>query len=316
MKTHVFWIIIAVLACSIPAVSAATDQTVGGDQGWYTIHCNVYGSDVYMDDKYVGTIQQGTLTIPALTTATPYQQFTVKKYGYSTFIGTVPGSPGKGQTLDLYATLNAIPTGTQTGVGGDMGWYIVHCNVDGALVYFDGVDKGTITQGILYVPIYTTGTPYHAFTVKKDGYTQFDGTISIVPAKGESVDLYATLNPTGAIPTIGGDIGWYVVHGNVDGAAVYFDNVSEGKIYQGLLRVQVYVTGTPFTNYTVSKNGYFPYTGNITKYPGKGEIVDLNSTLTAIPQTTATKSPVPVEITGIALVLAGIGAVLYGKIRK
>jgi len=310
-----FWVIILVLAACIPAASAATDQTVGGDQGWYTIHCNVYNSDVYFDDHPVGTILQGTLTIPASTSGTPYKQYTVKKYGYTTFTGTIPGSPGQGQTIDLYATLNQISTETQS-IGGDMGWYIVHSNIDGATVYFDGVDKGTITQGVVYVPVYTTGTPYQTYSVKKTGYTQFDGTITQVPGKGESIDLYATLNPSGSAAVVGGDIGWYVVHSNVDGAIVMFDNVSEGKIYQGLLRVQVYVTGTPFTTYTVSKDGYVTYTGKITDYPGKGEIVDLNSTLTTIPTPTATKSPVPLEITGIALVLAGIAAVMYGRVRK
>ena len=96
MKSLSCLIIIALFAACVPAVSAATD-TVGGDQGWYVIHCNVYNSDAYLDDKFVGTILQGTLTVPALTTGTPYKQFTVKKYGYSTFIGTIPGSPGQGQ---------------------------------------------------------------------------------------------------------------------------------------------------------------------------------------------------------------------------
>jgi hypothetical protein len=42
-----------------------------------------------------------------------------------------------------------------------------------------------------------------------------------------------------------GDIGWYSVHANVDGAAVMFDNDAKGKIAKGILSVLVFVTGTP-----------------------------------------------------------------------
>ena len=126
-------------------------------------------------------------------------------------------------------------------------------------VSFDGVDEGTISHGVLYVPVYTTGTPFQGYIVTKDGYTTFAGTIRSYPGKGEAVDLYATLNPsagqTATAGSIGGDIGWFVVHSNIDGANVPFDNDYKGTISQGILRVQVYVTGTPYRTYTVSKPG-------------------------------------------------------------
>jgi hypothetical protein len=245
----------------------------------------------------------------------------VKKHEYAPYRDSLTQVPGKGETVDLYATLNPLPpTGTPV-IGEDKGWYIVQCNIDGAIVKFDGVQKGTIEQGILYVVAVTSGIPCKTFTVEKEGYTTYSGTISRIPQKGEIVDLYATINPMPAATTatqvvIGGDIGWYIVHCNVDGATVSFDNDQKGQIIQGKLSIEVFITSTPYKSYTVFKTGYIPYTGTISRYPAKGETVDLYATL--IPQpaeiTPAKKSPLPVEIICWALIIGGAAALL--KVRK
>ncbi|MBP7119958.1 MAG: hypothetical protein KBA49_01830, partial [Methanolinea sp.] len=80
--------------------------------------------------------------------------------------------------------IGIIPAGAQPVIGGDRAWYAVHCNVDGATVYFDGQPKGEIQGGVLYVEAYTTGTPYKSYTVTKDGYTTFSDSIDGVPGKG------------------------------------------------------------------------------------------------------------------------------------
>ena len=67
----------------------------------------------------------------------------------------------------------------------------MNCNVNGADVYFDNEYKGTIEAGVLYVPVYTTGTPYQTFRMEKDGYTTYNGEVTSVPGKGEVFDLYA-----------------------------------------------------------------------------------------------------------------------------
>jgi hypothetical protein len=160
--------------------------------------------------------------------------------------------------------------------------------------------------------------------VKKDGYTTFSATIANVPAKGETIDLYATLNPMATSTTtpamIGGDIGWYAVHCNIDGAMVTFDNDAKGQIAQGNLTVQVYVTGTPYKTFTVYKTGYAPYTGTIDQYPAKGETIDLYATLnpevttTTLPAATQTqKSPVAAGVCGLALVIAGAAASIASR---
>jgi hypothetical protein len=308
------------LVVVIPA--GAADETIGGDQGWYVIHCNVYGAKIYLDDKYVGTSEMGTLTVPALTTGTPYKVIRVQKYGYSTFTDAITQVPGKGMMVDLYATLNPLPSTTETRVGGDQGWYVVHCNIDGASVLFDSTNRGVISQGALYVPVYSTGTPYRTLTVQMEGYTPYTATIGQVPGKGETIDFYATLNP---VPTtlsttpglVGGDIGWYKVYCNVDGATVSFNNEVKGQITNGSLNVQVYVTGTPYRTFTVYKTGYVPFTGSIDQYPKKGETVDLSATLNVQPGTPATpvptKSSLPPGLTGVALVLGGIGVLAFTR---
>lgn len=309
------------MACMIPV--AADNSTETGDQGWYVIYCNVYGAKVYLDDKYVGTTQQGSLMVSVLTSTT-YKTIRVQKNGYSTFVDSISKAPEKGGSVAIYTTLNEIPVTSPTVIGGDIGWYVVHCNIDGATVFFDESNRGEIAQGMVYVPVYSTGTPYKEYTVRKDGYTTYTATIPDVPGKGETIDLYATLNPKAATTTvaqIGGDVGWYIVHCNVEGATVSFDNEVKGLVAKGNLSVSVYTTGTPYKTYTVYKAGYVPYTGALTQVPTKGESIDLYATLNA--QTGSTTSPTPTQtpkspqslwICGISFIIAGI--IMKGMRKK
>ncbi len=309
--------LIFILAC-VPLTAA--DESTAGNQGWYVIHCNVYGADIYFDDKYVGTFWEGTLTVPALTTGIPYKTIRIQKYGYTNYTSSLTLVPGSGQTVDLYATLAPITislTPTQTTVGSDTGWYVVHSNIEGATVLFDGVNMGIISGGNLTVPVYSTGTIYQSYTVQKDGYTTYSGKIGSVPRKGETIDLSSSLNPVGAVPTTpagaGGAVGWYVVHSDIDGASVSLDNDPKGVITNGNLLIQVSVTGTPYKTFTVYKSGYIPFTGTLDTYPAQGRTVDLYATLN--PQTATTpKSPFPPVIPLLALITGGIAAAI--RLRK
>jgi len=174
-------------------VSAA--EPIGGNQGWIAVHCNVNGAQVYFDGTYEGVISSGVLTVPVYSTGTPIKSFTVSSPGYTTYTGPIPAMPGKGETFDVYATLNAAAPATQAVIGGGQGWYVVNCNVNGATVSFDNQVVGVITQGTLTVPVFTTGTPYQTYTVSMNGYLPYTAALTSVPAPGESVNLYATLNP-------------------------------------------------------------------------------------------------------------------------
>jgi hypothetical protein len=312
------------VACILP-VSADTD-TAGVEQGWFVIHCNVYGAKVYIDDKYVGTIQQGPLSIQVATNVS-YKTIRVQKIGYSTFTDAIASVPEKGESVDLYATLNAVAEANQTtsSTDKDVGWYVVHCNIDGATVLFDGTNRGEISQGLLYIPMYSAGEPYQKFTVKKDGYTTFTDDIADVPQKGETIDLYATLNPapsgataaTATTPATGGNIGWYRVHCNVNGSTVSFDNNPVGQIAEGTLSVRVNLSATPAKTFTVFKSGYLPYTGTIDQSPEKGGTIELYATLntdqagnSTVPVTR--KSPIPAG-TCITALVAVAGMVLASR---
>ena len=83
-------------------------------------------------------------------------------------------------------------------VGGDTGWFIVHCNVNGASVYFTDIGnhtsyKGEIENGTLPVLVVLTATPLSNYTVTKEGYTTYTADITTVPEKDGSVDLYAKI---------------------------------------------------------------------------------------------------------------------------
>jgi hypothetical protein len=307
--------IIFILAC-VPL--AAADESVPGNQGWYIIHCNVYGADIYFDDKYVGRFQAGTMTVPASTSGTPYKTIRVERYGYMTYTSSLTLVPGTDQTVDLNVTLDPISsiTPTQTLVGSDTGWYVVHSNVEGATVLFDGVNMGIISGGNLTVPVYSTGTLYQSYTVQKDGYTTYSGEIGSVPQKGETIDLYSSLNPVAAAPTTpagaGGAVGWFVVHSNIDGASVSLDNDPKGVIMNGNLLIPVSANGTPYKTFTVYKSGYIPFTSTIDTYPAQNRTVDLYATLN--PQTATTpKSTLPLGISILALLSGGIAAAVLSR---
>jgi len=162
-------------------------------------------------------------------------------------------------------------------VGGDQGWITVYSNVKDGSVYFDNDYKGMLSDGKLSVAVYTTATPYKTLRVESYGYTTYYGSISSYPTSGQNIYMYAYLKPTSA--PIGGSMGTYIVHCNEDGAIVQFDDDFKGIIYGGLLDVDVYTTGTPYSTYSVSKDGYNSFESQITQYPAAGERVDLYATL-------------------------------------
>jgi hypothetical protein len=88
-----------------------------------------------------------------------------------------------------------IPTVIPTELGGGKGWIDTYCNIDGATVYFDGAPQGNIAGGILSVAVTPTATPVRTISVSKSGYTSWSGPLSSMPASGEHVQVYATINP-------------------------------------------------------------------------------------------------------------------------
>lgn len=102
-------------------------------------------------------------------------------------------------------------------IGGDKGYFLVHCTVDGAAVFFDQTYKGMIQNGSLVVPVYITAAPYHTYMVDKEGYQPFSAEIPRYPPRDGTVDLWATLVPAnGTISgwvASGSDYGQFMVPG-------------------------------------------------------------------------------------------------------
>jgi hypothetical protein len=155
----------------------------------------------------------------------------------------------------LFSVAATAQTGT---IGGDMGIYRVHSNVNGAEVFFDGEYKGNITDNILDVPVYSTGTPYRSFTVEKEGYRPYTGVINSVPAKGQVFNLYATLS---ALPVV--EYGTLHLVINPTFANVSYDGQEVGVIpMTGILDIRNVVPGNHVVQ--VSKEGYITNTTEVT----------------------------------------------------
>ena len=207
--------------------------------------------------------------------------------------------------LGLGLLLAAAPAGAYE-IGGDQSLIIVHCNVEGASVYFDSDYKGAIQNGVLLGYVYTTGTPYRTISVQSNGYTPWSGNMPH-PGAGNYADVYANLEPVPTQAPIGGSTGNYIVYCNVDGAQVYFNEDYKGVISGGELTVPVYVTGTPYTTYIVKKDGYTTFTAQIVEHPKAGETVKLHATLTPVTPVTPASPLSAVSIfAGLILGILGI----------
>lgn len=80
-----------------------------------------------------------------------------------------------------------------------------------------------------------------------------------------------------------GDTGYFRINCNIDGAQVLFDDDLKGSTSSGTLLVPVNLTPPLYTNYTVTKDGYYPVTMNLPAYPVKDQTVDITVTLDQIP---------------------------------
>lgn len=299
-----------------------TPKPTGSGTGWFTVYCNIDGATVAFNGVTKGTIDGGSFTQEVATTGTPYTSYSVSKSGYVTHTGSITEMPGDGQTVSLYATLSPVPTPTPTLIGGDTGFYQVTCNVNGASVYFDSSYQGQISGNSLTVPVYLAGTPYKTYRVEKSGYVTASGSMPALPAKDRTTMFHVTLNPVTTqaptpVPTteapLGSEHGWIAVHTNVDGATVTLAGYDMGTTKNGVLKIRVSTTGTPYSTFTVSKPGYVTVTGTIPRNPSAGETVDVYATLSAEQPTPVPTTQSPVSLPLVAAGLVGALAVVAAR---
>ena len=158
-----------------------------------------------------------------------------------------------------------VPTTEPVHVGGGKGWVDVYANIDGAIVYFDGIPQGNTAGGILSVAVTPTATPVRTIRVSKSGYTAWSGQLSRMPASGEHVQVYATLNPiptqTTVPPVQNGAI---YAYSNPAGAAISMN----GNLY-GYSPVTLTDLAPGTYSMKASLNGYTPDTRLVNVYAGQ-----------------------------------------------
>lgn len=157
---------VLVLVLTSGIAGAQSEGPIGGDMGTYRIHCNVDGAQVFFNGDFKGEIDQGILDVPVYVTGTPYRTFTIEKEGYKTYTGTITSVPGKGQVIDIYARLSALPL---------IEYGTIHLLVTPTLstVFFDGSEIGLVPpNGVLIIRDVVPGN--HVIQVSKEGFTTQD----------------------------------------------------------------------------------------------------------------------------------------------
>ncbi|WFN33535.1 PEGA domain-containing protein [Methanogenium sp. S4BF] len=284
------------VATTVPTTVPATEKPVP-QVGWLTILSSPSGAEVTIDGKAAGVtpingreLGSGSHTI--VVTMTGYERYTTEKdlrAGEQAAIDatlklipvtpvptTVPTTPATAVPTPVPTTqATPVPT-THAPVGSEKGWLRVNCNVNGAAVIFDtSMPGGTIVQGFSDTGVVTTGTPYQTFTVRKSGYTTFTGPVTAWPANGQTVNLYATLNPTPS-PTYGS----ITVVSHPSGAIATID----GSTWQRTPATFTSVRAGTSHNVQITMNGYQSYMTSV--YVTAGQTVTVNAYLTPNPPQT------------------------------
>jgi hypothetical protein len=157
---------------------------------------------------------------------------------------------------------------------GELGYYRIHCNTDGAGVYFNEDYMGETSNGLLDVAAYPTGTPYTSFTLKKEGYDTYTGPILSVPGKDRIINIYVTMN---ARPVTGNS----EIHllASPPGSDVFFDGLLQGQVPDnGIFILHDVKPGSHLVQ--VSKTGHHTETKDL--LVGSNEIQRISITLSPL----------------------------------
>jgi len=285
-----------------PTMEPTTEKTAepteppGPQVGWLTILSTPSGAEVSIDGTPAGVtpvtgreLGAGAHSIRVTMAGfEPFQESKTIGAGEQAAIDAtlkeipVPPVPTTRETTHATVIPTSIATIHETGfpvttdgsgpcLGCDKGWIRVNCNVDGATVSFDDLSSGcTVTGGSCDTEVITTIMPFRKFTVQKPGYQIFTGSVSSWPAKGETVNLYATLNP---VPSNGN----IQVISHPSGAIVTLD----GGSWQYTPATFASVSAGVNHNIQITMSGYQPY--GTSTYVAAGQTATVNAYLVATP---------------------------------
>ncbi|UUX91513.1 PEGA domain-containing protein [Methanoplanus endosymbiosus] len=228
----------------------------GGDVGWYTIHCNVDGADVYFDGTYKGQINSGALSVGVYTTGTPYSTITVQKSGYYTAATSLPATPSAGETSDVYITLNPMASPTQS----EYGSLYISTNPTGARVHIND-----IYQGLSPLTVSSLRAGSCRVEAEYNGYQNAETDVYVTA--GTIQNVYLTLQSPGSISVTSSPTDAFV---SLNGAIVG--------------RTPYVITGlsTETVEISVTKNGYYNWKQSVNVYDG-GQ-VSVHASLESIEQ--------------------------------
>ena len=271
-RTLVVGITLLLLCIGISAVSAE----IGGDQGWYRIHCNVDGASVYFDGEYKGTISGGELYVAVYTTGTPYSTIRVERSDYRTYTASLPKAPIMGDTAEVYATLQPAET---------YGSIYVSSSPSGAAIYLNGNYRGVAP---LTIRDLTPGT----YNVEADlsGYQSDWSRVTVQSGKQSNVQF--TLTPIQQYGSVS-------ITSSPSGAYVYMDGVYKG-------RTPLTLNNVAAINHNVELDlaGYYDWKTTVSVASGVTRYVDAR--MVAIPSETTGRIDVASSPTGADVYLDGI----------
>ena len=247
----------------------------GPEVGWLSITSTPSAASVEIDGKLAGVTPVIGRELGAGTSHT----VRISMDGFEPYATSVTVSAGEEAAVD--GTLIQLPTPVPTTVptvvpthepiGGGKGWISVSANVDGAVVAFDNNAPGcTIAAGSCDTEVTVTGTPYRTFIVRRAGFSTYTGDVTGWPQQGETVHLYATLNPVQTTGSV-------VVSSYPSGAVAYLD----GQTWQYTPCTFSAVTAGSNHIVQISLAGYQPF--STTVYVPSGGSAPVSITLTEDP---------------------------------
>ncbi len=261
LKKFLLGIALLVLCAGISAVSAADPSTVvgtavGGDEGWYCVNCNVDGASVYFDGQYKGTTSGGVLYVPVYSTGTPYSSYRVERSGYQSYSGSLPTSPGAGETVDVYATLQPVD---------NYGSIRATSSPSGAAIYLNGNYQGT-------APVTINSLSPGTYSLRADLSGYISGYDSITVTSGQQSSVQFTMTPIQ-------QYGSLTINSNPSGAYIYMDGV-----YKGQTPLTLSSVAARSHNVELDLSGYYDWATTVSVTSGVTRYV--NAQLTALPSST------------------------------
>jgi hypothetical protein len=251
------------------------------------VDSNPEGADVYVDGNYQGI---SPVTVGALSAGT--HQVELHLAGYEVLTSTEYVAAGEGTVVNLVL----IPYSSSSAYGS----IDITSTVPGALVYLDGIYKGSIQSGNTF-NIISVDPGSHSLLLHLPGYSDFTQTVSVYA--GQISDVNAVFSPSPAnqgLATSSQAVGSVIVTSTPTGGQVYLNNQ-----FRGVTPVTIYnvAQGTHIINLELP--GYSDWSTSV-DVPAN-EIVQVPATF--IPSGT---TPVPTRA-GLSPV-AVIGALALGAV--